>query len=529
MHDTPAHADATPPNDGPVASRPRRRLLAGMAGAGAVLLAPQLSGCALVQGARASAPRPGGPGPLPDSMAQAGKAMRAGAYTSEELTRAYLRGIVELQPKLNAFITVTAEQALAQARRLDQELRAGRDRGPLHGIPIVHKDLFDTAGIRTTVGSEFFKDRTPRSDATVVRRLAEAGAVALGKTNMNEFAAGTSGTNAFFGDAHNPWDLARSPGGSSSGTGAAIAAGLCLGGTGSDTGGSIRVPASWNNITGIRPSFGRVSLAGVYPRAYSLDCAGPLARTVADVALLLQAMVGYDAAYKDSTKAPGEDFARGLTAGIRGLKIGVIDNYTYRDVDPDVAQAVQAATRTLEGLGAAVVPVRIPMLAGPLEYSSLFNILLYEFNQILGNEYRASPNKKLFGPIVQANIARGETVSREFYERSLRERAQQKATFREAFKQVDALVTPTMPTVAPLLSASGDTYDRGRQFALPFSWVGVPSVSVPCGFDAKGLPIGLQIVGDDMQEALLLRIAAAYEAATPFHRLRPPVFTTATL
>ncbi|MEO8937038.1 MAG: amidase [Burkholderiaceae bacterium] len=493
-----------------------------------MLLLPELSGCAAIGGVPGAGSR-ASDGPLPASIGDAGKAMRAGKYGSEELTRAYLRGISELQPQLNAFITVTADAAIAQAKRMDQELKSGKDRGPLHGIPIVHKDLYDTSGVVTTVGSEFFKDRVPRSDATVVRRLAEAGAVTLGKTNMNEFAAGVSGTNGFFGNVHNPWDLTRSAGGSSSGTGAAIAAGLCLGGTGSDTGGSIRVPASWDGITGIRPTFGRVSLAGVYPRAYSLDCAGPLGRNVADLAILLQAMAGYDPAYKDSIKAPEENFSRDLSTGIRGVKIGVIENYTYRDVDADVARAVEAATRTLESLGAQVIPVRIPMLAGPLEYTSLLNILLYEFNQILGNEYRRTPNKNLFGSIVQANIAKGETVSLEFYERLLRERAAQKAAFREVFQQVHALVTPTMPTVAPVISASGDTYDRGRQFTLPFSWVGVPSISVPCGFDPKGLPIGMQVIADDMQEALLLRIGAAYEAATPFHRKRPPVYTSVTI
>ncbi|CDS48176.1 Aspartyl-tRNA(Asn) amidotransferase subunit A @ Glutamyl-tRNA(Gln) amidotransferase subunit A [Polaromonas sp. CG9_12] len=265
----------------------RRTVLAGLAGAGTALLAPQLTGCAGAGVATRSAT-------LPGSIAEAARGLRARSYSCEELTRAYLRAIDELQPRLNAFITVTGQQALDQARRLDAELRAGKDRGPLHGIPIVHKDLYDTQGVRTTVGSEFFKDRIPNADATVVTRMAQAGVVSLGKTHMNEFAAGISGTNAFFGDAHNPWDLARSPGGSSSGTGAAIAAGLCLGGTGSDTGGSIRVPASWNNITGIRPTFGRVSLRGVYPRAYSLDVAGPLGRSVADVAMLLQAMVGHD-------------------------------------------------------------------------------------------------------------------------------------------------------------------------------------------------------------------------------------------
>ncbi len=504
-------------------SQRRRQFLAASAGSGVALIAGPLSGCAIAEGQKTFSRS--GNHPLPETIADAGKGIRSGAYSSEQLTKTYLRAIAELDPKLNAFLTVTGDQAVNQARLMDQELRAGRDRGPLHGIPIVHKDLYDTAGVRTTVGSESFKNRVPSADATAVLRLAKAGAITLGKTNMNEFAAGVSGTNAFFGDTHNPWDLMRSPGGSSSGTGAAIAAGLCLGGTGSDTGGSIRVPASWNGITGIRPTFGRVSLKGVYPRAYSLDCGGPLARSVGDVAMLLQAMVGPDQGYAHSVRQEDENFSRDLHRGIRGMKIGVIENYTYRDVDPDVAKAVETATQTLEGLGASVIRVRIPMLAGTLEYSSLFNILLYEFNQILGDEYRASLDKSVFGPIVRGNIDRGAKVSREFYDNAVRQRSQQQASFREVFKQVDALLTPTMPTVAPLLSASGDTYDRGRQFTLPFSWVGVPSISVPCGFDAKGLPIGMQIIGDDMQEALLLRIASAYEASTSFHLKHPPLFT----
>jgi aspartyl-tRNA(Asn)/glutamyl-tRNA(Gln) amidotransferase subunit A len=508
----------------------RRRILNGLVGAGATLfLGSHVAGCSLTRNNAADFASPGSKGALPDSISEAGHALRSGKYTSEDLTKAYLRAIQQLEPKLNAFALLTADQAIEHARQMDRELRAGKDRGPLHGIPIVHKDLYDTKGIKTRVGSEFFKDRTPTADATVVRRMANAGVVSLGKTNMNEFAAGVSGTNAYFGDTHNPWDLVRSPGGSSSGTGAAIAAGLCLGGTGSDTGGSIRVPASWNGITGIRPTFGRVSLTGVYPRAYSLDCAGPLGRSVSDVAMLLQAMVGYDSAYQYSVKADPEDFMKNLGKGVRGLKLGIIENYTYRDVDADVAKAVEEATRVLTKAGAEVIPVRIPMLAGALEYSSLFNILLYEFNQILGNDYRAVANKNVFGPIVQGNIARGEKVSREFYERSLAERAQQKAQFREVFKQVDALITPTMPTTAPLLKASGDTYDRGRQFTLPFSWTGVPSISVPCGFDRNGLPIGMQIVGDEMKESLLLQVAAAYERVTEFHRMHPPLYTRVTI
>lgn len=508
---------ATPPADAPAGGLDRRRLLGGLTSLGAAVAVPSLAGCAGALSTDASR------GAMPVSIAEAGKGLRSGRYSSEELTRAYLRGIETLEPQLNAFITLTADQAIAQARELDRELRAGRDRGPLHGIPGVHKDLYDTRGVLTTVGSEFFKDRVPRSDATVVAKMAAAGFVTLGKTGMNEFAAGVSGTNAFFGDTRNPWDVKRSPGGSSSGTGAAIAAGLCLGGTGSDTGGSIRVPAAWNGISGIRPTFGRVSLQGVFPRAHTLDCGGPLARSVADLAVLLQAMVGHDPGYVHSLRSADENFSSALGQGVRGLRVGLIENYSFRDVDGDVAAAVDAAREDLTRLGARVTTVRIPMLAGALEYSSLFDLLLYEFNQHLGEPYRATADRKLFGPIVQGNIARGEKVSADVYKAALASRARQRAEFRAVFKDVDVLVTPTMPTTAPLLSASGDTYDRGRQFTLPFSWVGVPSISVPCGFDRQGLPIGMQIVADEMQESLLLRTAAAYEAVHRFQLKLPPV------
>jgi aspartyl-tRNA(Asn)/glutamyl-tRNA(Gln) amidotransferase subunit A len=467
----------------------------------------------------------GGPQQLPETIDEAGKGLRNGSLTSEKLTKAYIEGITKLEPKLNAFITRTNDLALKTAAQMDAELKAGKDRGPLHGIPIVHKDLYDTAGIPTTVGSEFFRKRVPTEDATVVRKLKEAGTVMLGKTNMNEFAAGISGTNQFYGDTHNPYALDRSPGGSSCGTGASIVAGLCLGGTGSDTGGSIRVPASWLNIAGIRPTYGRVSLFGVYPRAYSLDVAGPLARTVKDVALMLNAMAGFDAKYPFSIQAPQEDFTGRLGKGIKGLRLGVIENYSFREIDPEVSDAVRAAVDKLAGLGAEVKTVKIPLFGGSLEYSSLFNMLLYEFNQILGDQFRATPNRKeVFGPIVQGNIDRGMQITKEAYEKAKQERPRQIAEVKKVFGEVDALLTPTMPTVAPLLAGATKDYDRGRQFTLPFSWTGLPSVSVPCGFNPNGLPIGLQIVGNELQESLLLQIAAAYEDATKFYKRRPAVY-----
>ncbi|WP_233835698.1 amidase [Paraburkholderia sp. ZP32-5] len=502
----------------------RRRLLRNTAvmGAAAALL-PPLAGCAALS---TSGQKPGSvsAGDLPQSIADAGQALRSGKYSSEELTRAYLQAIAQFQPKLNAFITITGEQALADARRLDQELKAGKDRGPLHGVPIVHKDLYDTKGVRTTVGSGFFRNRIPTDDAAVVTRLAAAGAITLGKTNMNEFAAGITGTNEFFGDIHNPWDLTRSPGGSSSGTGAAIAAGLCLAGTGSDTGGSIRVPSAWDNLTGIRPSFGRVSLTGVFPRSYSLDCAGPLARSAQDAAVMLSAMAGYDASYKYSVNAPAEDFSKNLHQGVKGLKVGIINQYTFRDVDADVAHAVEQAARTLEAQGAQIVPVDIPLLAKPLDLSALFTILLYEFNQILGDQFRAAPDKNQFGKIVQSDIAKGEKISRDSYEHALTARKQLLAQFNHAFTQVDVLITPTMPTTAPILAPSGPAYDRGRQFMLPISWTGLPAMSAPCGFDSQGLPIGMQLIGPALRESLLLQVANAHQKVTDFYLKHPPIY-----
>lgn len=484
-----------------------------------------LGGSGIGFASSASASTVGSSATIPITIAEAGKQFRDGTLTSTQLTKAYLDYIKKLEPKLTCFITLTAQQALQTAAARDKELKAGKDRGPLHGIPIVHKDLYDTKGVLTTVGSEFFKDRIPTEDATVVAKLKEAGTVMLGKTNMNEFAAGISGTNAYYGDTHNPWALDRSPGGSSSGTGASISAGLCLAGTGSDTGGSIRVPASWDGIAGIRPTFGRVSLFGVFPRAYSLDVGGPLASNIRDVAYMLNYMAGYDPKYKYSLNVPQEDFTVDLNKGVKGLRLGIIDNYTYRDIDPEVAAAVKQAVKQFQDLGAEVKTVKVPLLGGTLEYGALFNMLLYEFNQILGDQFRAAPNReKVFGPIVQANIAKGMKISKEEYEKAKSQRPKQTAEVKEVFQQVDALLTPTMPTTAPLLAGVSKDYGRGRQFTLPFSWTGLPSVAVPCGFSPSGMPIGLQIVGNDLQEALLLRIACAYEDATKFYLHHPPVY-----
>jgi aspartyl-tRNA(Asn)/glutamyl-tRNA(Gln) amidotransferase subunit A len=465
--------------------------------------------------------------PMPASIGDAGKRFRSGSLSSLRLTEAYFSYIDRFEPSLNIFISQLRDRALQTAKERDAELAKGKDRGPLHGIPIVVKDLYEMSGTRTTVGSKAFADRQSAEDATVIRKLLNAGAVVLGKTNMNEFAAGISGTNAYFGDCHNPWSLEHAPGGSSSGNAAAMAAGIGLGAAGSDTGGSIRVPASWCGVAGIRPTYGLVSLNGVFPRAYSLDAAGPLARNVTDLGVLLDVMAGFDPLDRSSALSQRTaSYTQNIDAGVKGIKFGIVKNYTYKDVDTQVAAAIAQAAETYAQLGAKVVEVTVEPLEGGLDYNKLFtNILLYEFNEIMGDRYRSTPNATdVYGPIVQNNIEVGSKVQREEYERTVKERPAIIASLKEAFGEVDALITPALPTVAPLLKASAQDFGRGRQFTIPFSYAALPSVVVPCGFSSEGLPIGLQIVGNHFHEAMLLRLSYAFEQATTFHKRRPPIF-----
>jgi aspartyl-tRNA(Asn)/glutamyl-tRNA(Gln) amidotransferase subunit A len=460
---------------------------------------------------------------VPDSIEAAGRALRSGTLSVEELTLRYLRRIERLQPAINALITVTPEEALRSARVLDAELRAGRDRGPLHGIPVVYKDSIDTRGVRSTAGAGIFRDRVPERDSAIVRRLAGAGMVMLGKANMSELGSGSSGVNAFYGNVHNPWDLERAPGGSSSGTAAAVAAGMSLTGIGTDAGGSIRQPASRCGIFGLRPTFGRASVAGLWPRTRTLGVAGPMTLCAKDAGLMLNALAGYDPEYPGSLDAPAEDFTAQIDAGVRGLRLGVIEDYTFTDIDPEVESQLRRAVDVLASLGARIETVRIPELTGALEYSTLFaNVLLYEFNQIMRERYEAA-DKSLFGPAIHSDLARGAQVPRETYERILRERPRQSVAVKQVFAKVDALLAPVLPNVTPLQTAGPEVWALGRRFNLPFSFVGAPSISVPCGF-ALGMPVGLQVVANDCQEALLLRVGYAFEQATDHHRRRPPLF-----
>jgi aspartyl-tRNA(Asn)/glutamyl-tRNA(Gln) amidotransferase subunit A len=462
------------------------------------------------------------PGDLPRTIEEAGKRLRNRSIGVTELVKAYLDGAKQLGPKLNPFITLTEEEALTSAAVLESELAQGKTRGPLHGIPIVYKDNIDTAGTLTTVGSEFFSKRVPDADAHVVGLLKRAGAIMIAKANMNEFAAGVAGRNKHFGDARNPWDPSRWPGGSSSGTGVAVSSGLCLGGLGTDTGISIRGPSSWLGLVGVRPSYGRVSVRGVFPRAYSFDTVGPLAHTVADAATLLQVIAEYDEKDKYAVKAPTSTFAADLNTGVKGLRLGIVDDFTYRKIDPEVARAVQSSTDLLGKLGAEIKTVKIPLLSGKIDFKYPLTILIYEFNQILGDTYRSAENKALFGPVVHANMAQAETINKDTYEAAIAQRPKEIAEIREVFKEVDAFLTPTHPFVALPFTVDAEADPGVRQFTVPVSFTGFPAISLPCGFSSSGLPIGLQIIANDFQEQLLFRIASALEQATDFHSRRPP-------
>jgi len=450
---------------------------------------------------------------LPGSIVEAGDWLETGRITSEALVAKYLDRIHRLNPTLHALITISGRKALDYAVKLDAERAKGRLRGPLHGIPIVHKDLLDTAGIRTTVGSELYQNRVPDTDAAVVRCLADAGAISLGKTNLSEFATHPSGKNKFYGDARNPIDLDRAAGGSSGGTAAAIAAKLCLGGTGSDTGGSIRIPASWCGIVGLRPTFGLVDLAGCYPRAYSLDVCGPMAGNVTDCALLLGAMVkGGQAGNADlSSRQRFDHFPIDTT--ITGLRLGVIDQFTYCNSEPATEEAVRHACRQLESVGLEVKMIQMPFLADELQLESMMKILLYEFNEVLRPMYEGVEGReRLFDEVVIQNLTSGAAVSVSEYEQAMEERVQHYAAFQEVFKQVDLLITPTVPVPAPRLDAAPEVWERTRRYTLPFSYLGVPAISVPCGSEC-GLPVGIQLVSDRLEEALLLRVALGLERA----------------
>jgi len=461
------------------------------------------------------------------TIAAAADAIRSGRLSPVELAEACLRRIECLNPRLNAYVTVTAERARADARRAGEELAAGRWRGPLHGIPIGVKDLYDTAGIRTAAGSKVHAGRVPATDATVVRRLRDAGAVLLGKENTHEYAWGITTDNPHWGPTRNPWDTTRIPGGSSGGSAAAVAACLSLGSMGSDTGGSIRLPAALCGVVGLKPTHGRVSTVGLFPMSHLFDHAGPLARTVEDAAILLGAVAGYDPADWASVPVPVADYRARLAGGIRGLRIGVPRTGFFLALDAEVRSGVEAAMGVLRDLGASVADVEVPELP-----PSLIDILISEGRSIHADTLAQRPDD--LGADLRA-VFSSPPIDGSQLARAVHDTCTYAAQIRLLLETVDLLVAPTVPVAAPRIGQETVAVGPvelpiffGISACTPqFNVARVPALTVPCGFTAAGLPIGLQLAGRPFDEATVLAAGHAYEQATAWHARRPPCIDAA--
>ena len=460
------------------------------------------------------------------SIAEAGERLRRRTLSPVELAQAYLTRIQAENTVARCYITVLHDDALVAAAKAEQDIANGDYQGPLHGIPIALKDLIATRGIRTTCGSQILKDWVPESDATVAARLAKAGAILLGKLNMHEFAYGPTGVNPHYGTPANPWGRDRMPGGSSSGSGAAVAAGLCAGALGTDTGGSVRIPASLCGIVGLKPTYGRVSRAGVIPLAWSLDHIGPMTRTVTDAALVLQVLAGHDPADPSSAALPVPDYGRLLDGDPRGLRVGVVREFFFEHLHPEVRDAVEAAVRTLEGIGARVEEVRLSRIrhAGP----ATFAIITAE--SMAYHEPYLKTRAAEYGADVRARLLTGQFVLATQYLKAQRARQVLQADVDAALRHVDALLFPTTPIPAPRTDEREATVDGVRddvrgwltRCTRPINLTGHPALSVPCGLTAGGLPVGLQFVGRRFDEATLLRMGRAYETVSPLRHRRPP-------
>ncbi len=457
------------------------------------------------------------------SLTEAAAQVRSGAVTATQLTQACLARIAIYDPKLDAFITVAKEKALARARQLDADQKAGTVRGPLHGVPIAIKDIIDTADIRTTGGSALFEDRVPATDATVVARLVAAGAIVIGKTNTQEFAMG-GGETSFFGPARNPWNLAHNTGGSSSGSGAAIAACLSFGALGTDTGGSVRMPASYCGIVGLKPTYGLVPIRGIFPLTLSLDHCGPMTRTVADNALMLSVMAGYDKLDITSVEHAKEDYVAALGQPISGFRLGAPVGY-FDDVHPEVASAVQAATEVLAKLTAGIKEVNLPGITHLGNLGSLGETFAFheEYFKSAAGKYMLPERRRLEG------IAKAEPKAVD-YIRAKWDLELLRRKIDDAFNDFDLVVLPTQRILPPpldeLIKRAHDPQARDplvTSNCQPFDVFGIPAISIPCGFSKSGLPIGLMIAGPRFSEGKVLALAQAYERATEWHARKPPI------
>ena len=440
-----------------------------------------------------------------------------------EATEAYLERIESLDGKFRAYVTVTADLALEAAKRAEQEIAQGKHRGPMHGVPVAVKDQIHTEGILTTGGSPVFNDFVPTVDATVIANLKAAGAVLLGKLNMTEFA--TTGLSHQFDPPRNPWDLERSTGGSSSGSGAATAAFLCAAALGEDTGGSVRFPASWCGLAGLRPTWGRVSRYGVMPGMRSMDTIGPLGRTVEDCAITLAAIAGHDPKDRLSSHEPVPDYRAALTGGIKGLRVGIVRELLYTGlVEEEVRQAVLAAAAKMSEMGARVEELSIPLAANAGTISGAIRVEApVTYRELLRDRPRDIAHDNRIAYMV------GSIMPAPVYYKGLRLRSLLRDQVLAAFGGVDRLLSPTTGVAAQLLEPDPVIDGKGKGNRIPwlltttFSLANVPALSVPCGFTATGLPIGLQIAGRPFDESTVLRAGHVYEQETGWYSRRPDV------
>jgi aspartyl-tRNA(Asn)/glutamyl-tRNA(Gln) amidotransferase subunit A len=458
------------------------------------------------------------------SLAQAARLIHLGQLSPVELTQAHLDRIQRLDPQVNSYITVTAESALEQARRAEAEVRrgemaTGRPLGPLHGIPLALKDLYETQGVRTTAGTTHFSDYVPQEDAAVVTKLKAAGAVLLGKTNLHEIALGLTNVNPHFGPCHNPWGLDRVSGGSSGGSAAALAARFCLGALGSDTGGSIRAPASLCGVVGLKPTHGLVSLRGVIPLSWNLDHAGPMARQVLDTAILLQAIAGYDPQDPYSENAPEDNYSAAIQKGVRNWRIALADDDYFDRTQPEVLQAVRSAAQVFEELGARVENTPFP----DIYQAALANGMMVISDAATFHASRLLENPQGFGADVLQRLKNGAALPLKEYVLARRTQSLLRRQYERFFERYDLVLMPTTPVVAPPIEGP-DAVELARlltRYTAPFNLTGLPALSLPCGFSPEGLPIGLQIIGPRWGESAVLRAGYAYEQATEWHRQKP--------
>ena len=459
------------------------------------------------------------------SLAAVAKAIAAKQVSSQEVTRSCLHRIAQWQPRLNAFVSVEAETALKAAGDADAELARGKSRGPLHGVPLAHKDMYYDAGHVVGCGSLIRRDFVPTTTSTALQRLKDAGSVRLGSLQMVEFAYGPTGHNYHHGAVHNPWKSGYITGGSSSGSGSAVAARLTFAALGSDTGGSIRMPAHFCGVTGLKVTWGRVSRAGAMPLSQSLDTVGPLARTVEDCALLLGLMAGADPEDSTASLSPVPNYMAATTASLKGLKIGVPTSFYVDELDADVAKALDETIAVLKREGADIVKVELP---DQHQLSAACQI-------VLATEAAAYHKRWLierpqdYGPQVLMRLQNGLAIPGVLYLEAMRWRGPALAAHVAATSDVDAVLAPVAPVAAPTIAESdvGNSpnaeavIQRLTRFTRPINYLGLPSLSIPSGFNPRGLPIGMQLVGRSFDEATLLTIGAAFQRATDFHEKVP--------